>query len=149
MLSAAAQANVSNSTRFSDVMAAAGLSHRFEAAQAAAFREAINVSVTRCVGRLNGSIPPIPAEPPEWINFTHGSMKRFFRPINMAHTSDSTQPHAELHSLRFRIRVCDADCAEQDIFCCANEFVNLGIGTIKALLRASSVSCPRGSGRVS
>ena len=43
-LSAAAQANVTNSSHFSDVMSASGLSERFEAAQAAAFREAINVS---------------------------------------------------------------------------------------------------------
>jgi hypothetical protein len=31
--------------------------------------------VTRCVGRLDGTIPPIPAEPKEWFNFTHGAMK--------------------------------------------------------------------------
>ena len=43
-LSAAAQANVSNSTRFTTVMKAAGLSHRFETAQAEAFRQAVNVS---------------------------------------------------------------------------------------------------------
>ena len=42
------QANVSNSTHFSGVMAASNLSHRFEAAQAAAFREAINVSLCLC-----------------------------------------------------------------------------------------------------
>jgi hypothetical protein len=39
-----AQANVTNSSLFSDAMSASGLSQRFEAAQAAAFREAINVS---------------------------------------------------------------------------------------------------------
>ena len=43
-LSAMAQANVTNSSLFSDAMSASGLSQRFEAAQAAAFREAINVS---------------------------------------------------------------------------------------------------------
>jgi hypothetical protein len=44
VLSAAALANVSNSTGFTAAMKAAGLSHRFEAAQAEAFREAVNVS---------------------------------------------------------------------------------------------------------
>jgi hypothetical protein len=42
-LSASAQSNVSNSSHFSSVMEASGLAHRFEAAQSAAFREAINV----------------------------------------------------------------------------------------------------------
>jgi hypothetical protein len=47
-------------------MAKAGLAETFEAAQAAAFREAVNASITRCDGRASGSIGPIPDEPVSW-----------------------------------------------------------------------------------
>ena len=50
-------------------MAAAGLSERFEAAQSAAFREAVNASTTRCVGRASGEIGAIPAEPESWKKY--------------------------------------------------------------------------------
>jgi hypothetical protein len=46
-----AQAALVNSSAFSRAMAVAGLGDRFEAQQAAAFREALNASVTRCEGR--------------------------------------------------------------------------------------------------
>ena len=60
------QTALQNSTAFSAAMAKAGLAEAFEAAQAAAFREAVNASITRCIGRASGSIGPIPAEPTEW-----------------------------------------------------------------------------------
>ena len=65
----ATQAALTNSTAFSDAMAAAGLSERFEALQAAAFREAVNASVTRCDGRASGAIGGIPTEPPSWKKY--------------------------------------------------------------------------------
>lgn len=63
---AAVQTALRNSTAFSVAMAKAGLAETFEAAQAAAFREAVNASITRCDGRASGSIGPIPAEPASW-----------------------------------------------------------------------------------
>eukprot|EP01050_Picozoa_sp_SAG11_P001220 SAG11_NODE_52_length_19809_cov_14.064231_5_plen_254_part_00 len=68
-LTADAKAALANSTMFSAAMEKAGLSDRFEAAQAAAFREALNASVTRCAGRASGSIGAIPAEPASWKKY--------------------------------------------------------------------------------
>ena len=65
----AVQDNLANSSEFSKAMAAAGLSERFEAQQAAAFREALNASVTRCDGRASGAIADIPPEPPSWKKY--------------------------------------------------------------------------------
>lgn len=62
----AIQTALRNSTAFSAAMAKAGLAETFEAAQAAAFREAVNASITRCDGRASGSIGPIPDEPASW-----------------------------------------------------------------------------------
>ena len=53
-------------------MAKAELSGRFENAQAAAVREALNVSVTRCTRRATGAIGPIPAEPESWKKYNMG-----------------------------------------------------------------------------
>eukprot|EP01052_Picozoa_sp_SAG31_P049400 SAG31_NODE_10800_length_1096_cov_1.100301_2_plen_231_part_00 len=64
-----AQVMLANSSAFSAAMAAAGLSGRFEAKQAAAFREALNASVTRCDGRASGAIAGIPPEPPSWNKY--------------------------------------------------------------------------------
>ena len=63
------QAALANSSAFSAAMEKAGLGDRFEAAQAAAFREALNASVTRCAGRASGEIGPIPAEPESWKKY--------------------------------------------------------------------------------
>lgn len=65
----AVQVALANSSAFSKAMAAAGLSERFEAQQAAAFREALNASVTRCDGRASGAIAGIPPEPPSWKKY--------------------------------------------------------------------------------
>ena len=62
----AIQTALQNSSAFSAAMKKAGLADSFEAAQAAAFREAVNASITRCSGRSSGSIGPIPAEPTSW-----------------------------------------------------------------------------------
>jgi hypothetical protein len=66
---AAAREALTNSSAFSAAMAAAGLSERFEAQQAAAYREALNASVTRCDGRASGAIAGIPAEPTSWKKY--------------------------------------------------------------------------------
>jgi hypothetical protein len=55
-------------------MASAGLSDRFEAAQSAAFREAVNASTTRCTGRASGEIGAIPAEPTSWKKYNMESL---------------------------------------------------------------------------
>lgn len=65
-LSPAADMALKNVSAFSAAMAKAGLASRFENAQAAAVREALNVSVTRCSRRASGAIGPIPPEPASW-----------------------------------------------------------------------------------
>jgi hypothetical protein len=66
------QAFLANSTAFSAAMAKSGLGERFEAAQSAAFREALNASVTRCTGRASGAIPNIPKQPTAWNKYNMG-----------------------------------------------------------------------------
>ena len=58
-----------NATAFSEGMRAAGLGARYEAAQARALLQAFNASATRCVGRADGSLAPIPAQPEAWDKY--------------------------------------------------------------------------------
>ena len=42
---------------------------RPEAAQASAFLQVLNTSVTRCVGRADSTIAPLPEPPPSWSKY--------------------------------------------------------------------------------
>ena len=48
--------------------------------QAAAFREALNASATRCAGRASGSIPGIPPQPKSWHKYNMGYNQSKARP---------------------------------------------------------------------
>eukprot|EP01051_Picozoa_sp_SAG22_P004171 SAG22_NODE_217_length_14910_cov_65.532978_1_plen_175_part_00 len=71
-LSPTAAAALNNVTAFSTAMTHAGLAGRFENLQAAAVREALNVSVTRCSRRASGAIGPIAGEPASWKKYKMG-----------------------------------------------------------------------------
>eukprot|EP01051_Picozoa_sp_SAG22_P000777 SAG22_NODE_24_length_30194_cov_6.086327_10_plen_813_part_00 len=71
-------------TRFRAAMAGAGLGRRFEAAQAGAVLAALNSSATRCVGRRDGSIKPLPEQPETWtaakydIRYNQSNVEAYF-----------------------------------------------------------------------
>ena len=58
-----------NMTMFKQSMVNAGFDHRFEYVQAIDFLKALNDSITRCNGRKDGSILPMPAPPDAWKNY--------------------------------------------------------------------------------
>ena len=58
-----------NMTMFKQSMLKAGFDHRFEYVQATDFLKALNDSITRCNGRKDGSILPMPAPPDAWKNY--------------------------------------------------------------------------------
>ena len=60
---------VANATAFTAKMSKVGLGGRFEVAQANAFLAALKTSTDRCMGRQNGSIGPIPAQPAAWSKY--------------------------------------------------------------------------------
>jgi len=59
-----------NMTAFRKSMLSAGLEHRFEYVQAADFLKAVNDSITRCIGRQDGTILPMPKQPESWNNYS-------------------------------------------------------------------------------
>merc|ERR1711865_993760 len=58
-----------NITMFKQSMLQAGFHHRFEYVQAIDFLKALNDSITRCHGRRDNSILPMPAPPKAWENY--------------------------------------------------------------------------------
>ena len=58
-----------NMTMFKQSMLKVGFEHRFEYVQATDFLKALNDSITRCNGRKDGSILPMPAPPDAWKNY--------------------------------------------------------------------------------